>query len=43
MVTTLVWVLTLGAIAGLLVLDPVVCVRRSDAISFRAATGWSLF
>jgi len=42
-VTTLGWVLTLAAVAGLLVLDLLVSARRSDAISFRQAVGWSLF
>ncbi len=43
MVTTLGWVLTLAAVAGLLVLDLLVSARRSGAISFGQAVGWSLF
>jgi tellurite resistance protein TerC len=42
-VTALGWVLTLAAVAGLLILDLLVSGRRSDAISFRQAIGWSLF
>ncbi len=43
MVTTLAWVLTLGAVAGLLVFDVVVSARRAALVGFGQALGWSLF
>jgi tellurite resistance protein TerC len=43
MVTTLAWVPTLSAVIALLALDVVVSARRSGAVGFREAVGWSLF
>jgi tellurite resistance protein TerC len=42
-ITTLAWVLTLVVVAALLVLDLFVSARRSQAIRFRQAVGWSVF
>jgi tellurite resistance protein TerC len=42
-VTTVGWAATIGAIAGLLVLDLVVSARRSHAIKFHEAAAWSVF
>jgi tellurite resistance protein TerC len=42
-VTTLAWVLTLATVAALLLLDLLVSARRSAAVGFREAVGWSLF
>ena len=43
MVTTLAWVLTPAAVIGLLALDALVAGRRTGAVQFRAAVGWSVF
>ena len=37
------WLLTIGLIAGLFVLDLAVSARRDGPLGFRAASGWSLF
>ena len=42
-VALLEWLLTIGLIAGLFVLDLAVSARRDGPLSFRAAGGWSLF
>jgi tellurite resistance protein TerC len=42
-VTAAGWAGTFALIAGLLALDVLVSARRRDAISFRAALGWSVF
>ena len=41
--TALDWILTIGLIAGLFVLDLVVSARRDGPLGFRAASAWSLF
>ncbi len=37
------WLVTVGLIAGLFVLDLVVSTRRQGTLGFRAAAGWSVF
>jgi tellurite resistance protein TerC len=43
MVTLLAWILTLAAVGGLLALDVLVSARRTGAVQFREAVGWSGF